>query len=90
VLFWSRITGDSPLFRKEFNRRDDIDIANAVSITKASINHIVVELLDRSGVRPKQRMTPEELQRGLNTKRTEIQMNHAFRKFTISNMIGPG
>ena len=32
-------------------------------------------------------MTPEELQRGINTKRTEIQMNHAFRKFTISNMI---
>jgi integrase len=78
-----RITGDSPLFRKEFNRRDDIDIANAISITKASINHIVVELLDRSGVRPRGRMTPEELQRGINTKRTEIQMNHAFRKFTI-------
>jgi hypothetical protein len=28
-------------------------------------------------------MTPEELQRGINSKRTEIQMNHAFRKFTI-------
>jgi site-specific recombinase XerD len=82
-----RITENSPLFRKEFSRRDDIDIANAESITKASINHIVVELLDRSAVRPRGRMTPEELQRGLNTKRTEIQMNHAFRKFTISNMI---
>jgi site-specific recombinase XerD len=82
-----RITENSPLFRKEFSRRDDIDIANAESITKASINHIVVELLDRSAVRPRGRMIPEELQRGLNTKRTEIQMNHAFRKFTISNMI---
>lgn len=82
-----RIDNNSPLFRKEFNRRDDIDIANAVSITKATINHIVVELLDKSAVRPKQRMIPEELQKGLNTKRTEIQMNHAFRKFTISNMI---
>jgi hypothetical protein len=47
----------------------------------------VVELLDRSGVRPRGRMTPDEIQRGINTKRTEIQMNHAFRKFTISNMI---
>jgi hypothetical protein len=82
-----RITDNSPLFRKEFSRRDDIGLANAEPITKASINHIVVELLDRSAVRPKGRMTPEELQRGLNTKRTEIQMNHAFRKFTISNMI---
>jgi site-specific recombinase XerD len=82
-----RITENSPLFRKEFSRRDDIKLANAESITKASINHIVIELLDRSAVRPRQRMTPEELQRGLNTKRTEIQMNHAFRKFTISNMI---
>jgi integrase len=82
-----RITDNSPLFRKEFSRRDDIKLANAEPITKASINHIVVELLDRSAVRPRQRMTPEELQRGLNTKRTEIQMNHAFRKFTISNMI---
>jgi integrase len=82
-----RITENSPVFRKEFNRRDDIEIANAEAITKFSINHIVVELLDRSGVRPRGRMTPEEIQRGINTKRTEIQMNHAFRKFTISNMI---
>jgi site-specific recombinase XerC len=82
-----RITENSPLFRKEFSRRDDIKLASAEQITKASINHIVVELLDRSAVRPRQRMTPEELQRGQNTKRTEIQMNHAFRKFTISNMI---
>ena len=82
-----RITENSPLFRKEFSRRDDMKLANAEPITKASINHIVVELLDRSAVRPRQRMTPEELQRGLNAKRTEIQMNHAFRKFTISTMI---
>jgi site-specific recombinase XerC len=82
-----RITDNSPLFRKEFNRRDDMDIANAASITKYTINHLVVELLDKSGVRPKGRMTPEELQKGINTKRTDIQMNHAFRKFAISNMI---
>jgi integrase len=69
-----RITENSPVFRKEFNRRDDIEIANAEAITKFSINHIVVELLDRSGVRPRGRMTPEEIQRGINTKRTKAML----------------
>jgi len=82
-----RITENSPLFRKEFSRRDDMKLANAVSITRASINFIIAELLDRSGVRPRQRMTPEELQRGINTKRTQLPMNHGMRKFTITNMI---
>ena len=47
----------------------------------------MVELLDKSGVRPRQRMTEEELKRGIRTKRTNLQMNHGLRKFTISNMI---
>jgi hypothetical protein len=32
-------------------------------------------------------MTEEELKRGIRTKRTNLQMNHGLRKFTISNMI---
>lgn len=82
-----RIIDTSPLFRKEFSKRDDMQISKPVSITRASINFIIAELLDKSGVRPRQRMTPEELQRGIRTKRTNLQMNHGFRKFVTTNMI---
>jgi integrase len=82
-----RITDESPLFRKGFDKRDPIAVSSPVSITRSSINFIVVELLDKSGVRPRQRMTEEELKRGIRTKRTNLQMNHGLRKFTISNMI---
>ena len=82
-----RITDESPLFRKGFDKSDSMAVSSPVSITRETINFIVAELLDKSGVRPRQRMTEEELKRGIRTKRTNLQMNHGLRKFTISNMI---
>lgn len=78
-----RLNDQSPLFRKRFNRLLPLEVSIVKPITTWVIYWALIQLLNKSGVRPTVKMT--EGQRA--PKRTQLMISHGFRKYVISNFI---
>ena len=81
------VTAKSPLFRREFDKRDIFAVANdAKHLTRVSIKMALAQLLYASGLR-----TPSvsEDKRRLNNRRPTA-MSHGFRKFFDTNCTNSG
>ena len=79
-----KLTEDSVLFRKRFNKTLPLEVENMVQpITVWSIYWTLEQLLDKTGIRPGAKMTESDRA----PKRTALMMSHGIRKWTISSMI---
>jgi integrase len=79
--FGEVLVDDAPLFRKDFDRVDRLQVRNPQPIGLASINGRFRKLLIQSGV------ARHELQSEKNKgRRNEVARAHGFRKFAITNM----
>jgi integrase len=77
------LTPESFLFRKVFDKRSPLEISTPKPITVTVINWILLQLLDSTGIRQRQKI----LKGQHNIPKTHLQMSHAFRKWVISNFI---
>jgi integrase len=74
------ITPKSPLFRREFDKRDIFQVANDVKpLTRNSIKTALRQVLYASGVRTPFVRKSDTL--SINNNRRDIAMSHGFRKF---------
>jgi hypothetical protein len=62
---------ESPLFRLEYDTTDYIRIAKPKPVTPNTISHVVMSLLDKTGIRPRTQFYH----------RTSLMACHGFRKF---------
>jgi integrase len=80
------ITPKSPLFRREFDKRDIFQVANDVKpLTRNSIKTALRQVLYASGVR-----TPLSIRENFLNCRRDIAMSHGFRKFFDTNATHAG
>jgi site-specific recombinase XerD len=85
-----KLTKDSPLFRKSFDRSDLLQIRNnAKPLSVTGISWIIHQLLNTTGVRPTAKMTEDMT----HNQRTNLMQCHGFRKFfdttcTLAGMDG--
>lgn len=61
-----RITDDSPLFRREFDKENSEQVAKPEPVTKTAIYSAIWELLQKTGIRPIQRQTKTHRAAGLS------------------------
>lgn len=79
--FGEALIDDAPLFRKDFDPSDGLQVRNPQPIGLASITGRLRKLLIQSGVVQHEHRT--ERNKG---KRNEVARTHGFRKFAITNM----
>jgi integrase len=76
-----RITPDSPLFRKTFDRTVLEQVHKPNPITRETIRWVIKELLNTTGVRPSAKM----LEGQTHNQRTNLMELHGFRKYFDTN-----
>jgi integrase len=85
--YGERLTPESPLFRKEYDKEDSEQVAHPLVINGMTIYYMIWELLQKTGIREIQKQTESDKAQGKPPRRTELQACHGFRKFCITNMI---
>jgi integrase len=74
---------ESVLFRKVFDRSSPLEVSIAKPITTDTINWTLHQLLNKTGIRPAQKI----LKGQHNIPKTNLMISHGFRKWVISNFI---
>jgi integrase len=85
--YGERLTPESPLFRKEYDKEDSEQVAHPLVINGMTVYYMIWELLQKTGIREIQKQTESDKAQGKPPRRTELQACHGFRKFCITNMI---